>query len=179
MKLEYEDIFEPEDIHRMNTKEGFDRKLNKDDIELSRSVPVIVRYDYIDLEATDYHFKQPFSHKDTIGYFSRMKEFAGKSLDKLMSERDPKTKKSKYHFYRNEVLRGKLLDAVKRILPKADMTHQIIYHFSLYDTDEWADRENDTRNTRVYFMLGTYGHIYILFFDPYHELNPMERKKET
>ena len=45
----------------------------------------------------------------------------------------------------------------------------------LYESEKWADRETDTRCSRVYFMLGTYGHIYILFFDPYHELNPMRK----
>lgn len=159
MKLEFEDIFEPDDIRRMNTKERFDKKLDVDDIRLSHSVPVVIRYDYVDLEATDYHFKQQFTHDDTVGYFSRMKEFAGKSVDKLIGEIDPETKKNKYHFYRNEVMRGKLLDAVNRILPKANLTHQIIYHFSLYETDSWADRKTDVRNSRVYFMLGTYGHI--------------------
>lgn len=59
-----------------------------------------------------------------------------------------------------------------------DLTINLAYHFSLYDTDRWADRSTDTRNSRVYFILGTYGHIYILFFDPYHELNPMPRPAE-
>ena len=174
MKLEFEDVFEHDDLRTMNTREKFDRQLSPADIRLSSNLPVIIRYDYIDLDATEYHFKQPFSHDDTIGYFTRMKEFAGKSLDELMNMIDKRTKKNKYHFYRNAVVKGKLREAVKRVLPKADLTNQIIYHFSLYDTDGWADRKTGIRNTRVYFMLGTYGHIYILFFDPYHELNPIE-----
>jgi hypothetical protein len=33
--------------------------------------------------------------------------------------------------------------------------------------------ELEAKARRVYFMLGTNGFIYILFFDPFHELNPM------
>ena len=43
-------------------------------------------------------------------------------------------------------------------------------------TIEWMELlEEQTepgRPVRIYFMLGTYGYIYPLFFDPYHEINP-------
>jgi hypothetical protein len=171
MKLEYEDAFEPEDFHTINSRERFDHQLSVDDVRLTTDIPLVVRYDYVDLGATDYHFQQQFTQEDTKGYFSRMKEFAGKKINALLAD------SGRLHFYRSE-LRGKVLEAVRKILPKAIETDQIIYHFSLYDTDRWADRSTDTRNSRVYFILGTYGHIYILFFDPYHELNPMPRPAE-
>jgi hypothetical protein len=41
----------------------------------------------------------------------------------------------------------------------------------LYTNDE-ASRETGVKSPRVYFILGTYGFVYILFFDPYHEINP-------
>ena len=79
MKLEYEDAFEPEDFHTINSRERFDHQLSVDDVRLTTDIPLVVRYDYVDLGATDYHFQQQFTQEDTKGYFSRMKEFAGKS----------------------------------------------------------------------------------------------------
>lgn len=57
-------------------------------------------------------------------------------------------------------------------MPEAIQSNPIIYHFALYTSKQQADRNKDIRSPRVYFMLGTYGFIYPLFFDPYHEINP-------
>lgn len=168
MKLQFEDVFEKEDFQTINTRERFDKELTVDDVNLSTDLPIVVRYDYVDLENTEYNFWQHFSHKDTKGYFEKMKLFAGKSINSLLKE------SSSHHFYRSD-LRGNVMRAVKKVLPRSIDTNQIIYHFGLYDTNQWGDRATDTRCPRVYFMLGTYGQIYILFFDPYHELNPLPK----
>lgn len=165
MKLDGADIMN-EDIHTINLREDFSKEIHYEDVRLSHDVPLLVRYDYVDLDKTDYHFLQEFTHEDTKGYFSRMKEFAGKNINSLLDN------SRNYHFYRSE-LKGNVAAAVKKILPKAVSSHQIIYHFNLYDTDSFANRTSGVRNPRIYFMLGTYGHIYILFFDPFHELNPV------
>lgn len=171
MKLDFEDVFEAEDFRTINTRDRFDKALTVEDVRLSTDVPIVVRYDYVDLDQTDYNFWQKFTHEDTKGYFEKMKLFSGKSINALLGE------SRTHHFYRSE-LRGNVLQAVRSILPKAIGSNQIVYHFGLYDTDEWADRETDTRCSRVYFMLGSYGHIYILFFDPYHELNPIPKPEK-
>jgi len=169
MKLDIDDILEKEDFNTINSRERFDKELSVEDILLSKDVPIVVRYDYVDLNTTDYNFWQKFTHEDTKGYFAKMKFFAGKSINKLLCE------DRSHHFHRSE-LKGNVRKAVRRVLPKSVDTNQIVYHFGLYDTDDtWADRTTDTRCSRVYFMLGTYGHIYILFFDPYHELNPLPK----
>jgi len=50
----------------------------------------------------------------------------------------------------------------------------IVYHFGLYECEsKQASRATGERSPRVYFMLGTNGFIYPLFFDPFHELNPL------
>lgn len=170
MKLDFEDVFEVDDLKTINAREKFDKELTPEDVMLSADIPIVVRYDYVDLDKTEYHFRQTFIHEDTIGYFEKMKMFAGKSINVLLQEA------RSHHFHRSE-LKGNLLKAVKKVLPKSIDTHQIIYHFGLYESDKWADRKTGTRCSRVYFMLGTYGHIYILFFDPYHELNPLEKPK--
>ena len=169
MKLDFEDVFEKEDFETINTRERFDKELSPSDVQLSSDLPIVVRYDYVDLDKTDYHFFQQFTHEDTKGYFAKMRMFAGKSINNLLKE------SRSHHFYRSE-LKGNLLKAVKKLLPKSVDTNQIIYHFGLYDTERWGDRTTDSRCSRVYLMLGTYGQIYALFFDPYHELNPLPKQ---
>lgn len=171
MKVTAADL-EDEDFYTINASERFDKKLTPGDINLSTDLPILVRYDYIDLGETPYHFHQVFTHEDTKGYFGKMKEFAGKSINTIMSESDKEN-----HFHRSKLV-GNVRREIKKILPKALETDQIIYHFALHDNDDWADRNTDTRASRVYFMLGTYGHIYILFFDPYHELNPLPKPED-
>ena len=168
MKLENDDIID-EDVLTINKREMFSKRIDNEDIKLSLDVPMVVRYDYIDLGQTPYHFKQPFTHDDTKGYFDRMHQFSGQSINKLMEHA------REYHFYRSD-LKGKLGNAIRKVIPNVDES-QIVFHFSLYDSKEWANRDKEVRNSRVYFMLGTYGHVYILFFDPYHELNPMPNPK--
>lgn len=168
MKLSGVDL-EDDDFRTINSRERFDRRLSTEDARLSIDLPIVVRYDYVDLDKTAYHFHQEFTHGETMGYFAKMKHFAGRSINQIFGESDKED-----HFHRSE-MRGNVARAVREILPKAAMTDQIIYHFGLYDTDEWADRSSGKRNPRVYFMVGTYGQIYILFFDPFHELNPLPR----
>lgn len=36
-----------------------------------------------------------------------------------------------------------------------------------------ASREQNTHNARVYFLVGKFGIVHILYFDPYHEINPI------
>ncbi len=169
MKLEFDDIFEKEDLETINSRERFDKELTVDDVRLSHDLPIVVRYDYVDLDKTEYNFWQLFTHEDTKGYFERMKFFAGKSINKLLNE--PRAT----HFHRSE-LKGNIKAAIQKILPKSIDSNQIVYHFGLYDDNsKWAERASDTRCSRVYFMLGSYGHIYVLFFDPFHELNPIPK----
>lgn len=153
MKLTQADI-EGEDFATINAPDRFRVALSAEDAILSHTLPIMVRYDYIDLGKTPYHFGQKFHEKDTKAYFERMKSISSKSI--------------------NDILSGNLRKAFRTLLPGAMADGQIVYHFALYtDHDTLADREKDIRSPRVYFMLGNYGHIYVLFFDPYHELNPM------
>lgn len=171
MKLEFEDVFEKEDFDTINRRERFDKELTIEEVKLSKDVPIVIRYDYADLKDTEYNFWQECTHEDTIGYFTKMKLFAGKSINSMLND------DREHHFHRSE-LRGNVRNAIKRILPKSIDTNQLVYHFALYDDkDRWADRATETRCSRVYFMLGSYGHVYILFFDPYHELNPILKTK--
>lgn len=78
-----------------------------------------------------------------------------------------------YHFYRSS-FSGKVRAQIKKIIPDA-AEDLIVYHFGLYECpSKQASRQTGERSPRVYFVLGTNGYIYILFFDPYHELNPVD-----
>lgn len=163
MKLTAIDL-EPEDYATLNAPDKPNYHLSVDDVKLSDVTPIVVKYDYIDLGETAYHFGQSFRKEDTQAYFERMKYISSKTVESLRGNRD-------MHFYRSE-LRGNLRKAIKTLFHDAD-DDLIVYHFALYTSKETANREKDIRSPRIYVMHGTNGFIYPLFFDPYHELNPM------
>jgi hypothetical protein len=166
MKLTQADI-EGEDFATINAPDRFRGALSAEDAVLSHTLPIMVRYDYIDLGKTPYHFSQKFHEKDTRAYFERMKSISSRSINDILNGDS-----RELHFHRSEV-RGNLRKAFRALLPGAMADGQIVYHFALYtDHDAQANRAKDVRSPRIYFMLGNYGHIYVLFFDPYHELNP-------
>lgn len=170
MKLNPYDIdIQPEDLAQLNKPDTFRKKLSSEDALLSKDLPIVVKYDYIDLDVTDYHFKQSFTLRDTQEYFTKIKEISSNTINQL--ERKSRGDRN-YHFYRSSFT-GSIRTAVKKILPDAD-DDMIIYHFGLYECESrCASRDTGERSPRVYFMLGANGFIYILFFDPFHELNPM------
>ena len=166
MKLNAFDIdLQPEDIAVLNTPDKFKNRINTDDAKLSMDLPIVIKYDYVDLDITDYHFNQEFTLLDTQRYFSMMKEISSNTINNLSQN------SKEYHFYRSK-FSGKVRQEIKKIMPDAD-ENLIIYHFGLYECESRnASRETGERSPRIYFILGTNGFIYIVFFDPYHELNP-------
>ena len=78
------------------------------------------------------------------------------------------------HFHRSSV-KGNLKKIFDRIDPEISKAEPLIYHFALNPSVRVSDasRKTGIRNPRVYFMVGYCGTIHILFFDPYHEINPM------
>lgn len=164
MKLGSIDL-EPEELKTINSPDRFKKEICWEDSRLSMDLPIVIKYDYLDLGCSDYHFKQEFKLEDTQRYFEMMKEISSNSINSLsLKARD-------YHFYRTDI-KGNLRKAMEKTIPDAVSSNPIIYHFALYTHEEKADRENGIRSPRIYFMLGTYGYIYPLFFDPYHEINP-------
>lgn len=160
---------EQEDLVRLNSPDSFKRKMSKEDARLSMDLPIVVKYDYLDLDGTDYNFKQEFTIRDTQEYFTKMKEISSSTINKLVEK---SKKDSDYHFYRS-AFSGNVRREIKKIMPDAD-EDLIVYHFGLYECESHnASRVTGERSPRVYFILGNNGFIYIVFFDPYHELNPM------
>jgi len=163
MKLNPFDIdIQPDELARLNTPDSFKNSLSYDDVQLSKDLPIVVKYDYIDLNVTDYHFKQKFLLRDTQECVRDWHHTSGRKRRFLLTRCTIITRLVTKGISRNNV-----------IMPDAEES-MIVYHFGLYECEsKQASRATGERSPRVYFMLGTNGFIYPLFFDPFHELNPM------
>lgn len=97
MKLNDFDIdLHPEDIAVLNKPDRFKNRININDAKLSMDLPIVIKYDYVDLGVTDYHFKKEFTLLDTQRYFSMMKKISSNTINKLSQN------SRKYHFYRSK-----------------------------------------------------------------------------
>ncbi len=163
MKLEAVDI-EPDDLKIVASPDRFRKEISLEDTRLSMDMPISIKYDYLDLDKTSYNFKQEFHLADTQHYFEMMKIISSKTINGMEETA------REYHFRRSNIS-GNLRREMLKAIPEAVKSNPIVYHFGLY-TSENANRESDIRSPRIYFMLGTNGFIYPIFFDPYHEINP-------
>lgn len=164
------DLLTSDDIWDIHEPSSVGQGLSIEDTRLSQKVPIVVNYSLIDLESTEYNFKQEFSRKDTQKYFEVMSNIASRSIDEIIDSGD-----RTLHFYRTKITR-RMVELMKRLDRhcKPDAESTIVYHFALYTDKNGASRESGRRSPRIYFMLGKNGMIYPLFFDPYHEINPMQ-----
>lgn len=75
--------------------------------------------------------------------------------------------------FNDSKIRGNLLCLLKGKTGQKIDDDVLIYHFALEpDSKTVANRVQNTRNARVYFLVGKFGIVHILYFDPYHEINP-------
>ena len=164
--LSYLDIEEPYGMVARLTD-----KLDLCDLRESQDSPISVQYNEIDLGKSPYHFNQPFVGDEANLYFQRMKEFAGLTVNYIIDHSD-----HKLHFYRSDI-RGNLKNVFDGIDKKIATANPLIFHFALdpNSTVTEANRDTGARNPRIYFMIGYSGMLHILFFDPYHELNPVTK----
>lgn len=137
--------------------------LTNEDVQLSMNVHIVVCYDYIQLEG-DYGFHYNFESTDAKEYFSKMKDFSGNSLNTILDTFD-----YTYHFHKTPIRKGIKRELAKVFGNKINYDDLVLYHFALY-TQENANRLTNIKSPRVHFLIGRYGMIYILFYDPYHEL---------
>jgi len=139
------------------------------DLQESQDCLISVQYNEIDLGKTPYHFNQHFVENEANLYFQRMKEFSGLSVNYIVEHCDYRA-----HFNRTDI-RGNIKKVFDEIDPKIAKANPLIFHFALDPECKItnASRESGIRNPRIYFMIGYNGMIHMLFFDPYHELNPI------
>lgn len=139
------------------------------DLQESQDCMITVQYNEIDLGKTPYHFNQPFVGNEANLYFQRMKEFSELSINYIVEHRDYKS-----HFNRTDI-RGNIKKIFDSIDPKIAKVNPLVFHFALDpECKVVANRETGERNARIYFMIGYNGMIHILFFDPFHEINPIK-----
>lgn len=142
-------------------------QLSNEDLVDSQCQCISIQYNAIDLGETRYGFHQTFEGNEANLYFERMKEFSENTLKKIRENAD-----HELHFYRTDI-RGNLKELFDAIDPKIAEANPLIFHFALDPNNKnYANRGKHVRNPRVYFMVGRSGMIHILFFDPYHEINP-------
>jgi hypothetical protein len=66
----------------------------------------------------------------------------------------------------------KLRELIKRISGRSDLKDEhlpIIGQFGLYTNDN-ADRTRNIKSPRIFFFIGDNAVLYIMFYDPYHEI---------
>lgn len=144
-----------------------DEKLSFEDLVDSQNQCISVQYNEIDLGKTDYGFNQPFEGNEANLYFERMRQFSEQSINEIKEDVS-----YKLHFNRTDV-RGNIKRIFDQIDPNIAKANPLIFHFALDpENKNHADRDKNIRNPRIYFMVGRSGMIHILFFDPYHEINP-------
>lgn len=142
-------------------------ELSSADLADSQSQCISVQYNEINLEGTNYGFDQPFEGKEANLYFQRMKEFSERTITDIR-----KNSSYKLHFNRTDI-HGNIKKIFDQIDPNIAKVNPLIFHFALDPNNQnHADRSKHIRNPRIYFMVGRNGMIHILFFDPYHEINP-------
>lgn len=140
--------------------------ISYEDSRLSMRQKMIVSYSLLDLDGK-YGFSQDFTQGEIHGYFNQMKKYANVSMNDIIDTFDYTE-----HFNGSEI-RGNLLRLLKEKTGKHIDEGVMIYHFALQpDNKQAASREQGTRNSRIYFLVGKFGVVHVLFFDPYHEINP-------
>lgn len=143
------------------------KELNYADLRDSHDIPMTVCYNEIDIEHTAYSFAQDFKNEEIKQYFERMKTFSAMTINEIIDEGN-----HNWHFYPTKI-QGNIKRILESINPKIIKANPMIYHFALdINNTNTAERTTETRNPRVYFMVGYKGMIHPLFFDPYHEINP-------
>jgi hypothetical protein len=160
------DIYEEYDDELRNNI----NKFSKYDIKNNLKNPPVFSYRWTDLKKTNYHFQQDvFDNNDVKKYFSILNEFSKMTIGDILDS------KYQYHVYAS-TLRGKLLKVYQQYTNETDINSDKIppiYHFGLYTSEgEKANRDTGIKSPRIYFTIGVFGIIHILFYDPYHEINP-------
>lgn len=138
-----------------------------EDSQLTMRQKMLVSYDLLDMEGK-YAFSQVFTQEETYGYFSQMRKYATVSMNEIIDAVDYTE-----HFHDSKI-HGNLLQLLKEKTGKRIDDGVMIYHFALQpESKQLASRKKGTRNARVYFLVGKFGVVHMLFFDPYHEINPL------
>jgi len=162
-----------EDLYDMHSPLDLGERLENEDVVKSLRTNMTFSYANVDIDTTDYGFGQLFTNKDTRRYFTLLNEFSQSSLDEMLDVKDQEDEEGELLHLNRTYIRGNLKKVFRQLGKDVDDQTTIIYHFALY-TDKNCDacRQTGVRSPRIYFMVGQYGIMHLLFFDPFHEINP-------
>ena len=151
----------------------FGAKLDSEYRENMRRCPSVC-YRYLQLDGK-YGFDQDaWDKRDIVAYFDSMNILSELCIDEFW-ELDSQ----QWHLHKNDIFREKnLSDLIKSTIGKnirlTPETTPIFFHFALYqDRNVIADRKTGIKSPRIYLFIGENAKLYPLFYDPYHEINPM------
>lgn len=132
----------------------------------------LISYDYIILEENLNHsFNQNCIDKnDILKYFSILKQLSSTVISKAINEG---AKELHLHIYEPSTINRRLKQLLNNISGQqlSIETMPSVGQFALYTCEGTANREQNIKSPRIYFILIN-ATFYILFYDPYHEINP-------
>lgn len=168
-------LIDEDDIYDMHKPLKLGEGLQNDDIAKSLDIHITFSFANADIETTDYGFNQHFTDRDTLRIFKLLKRFSCCTLKEMLCQKnDEDDEGERLHLNRSNI-KGNLKKAFDKLGKKVDESNSLVYHFALYtDQSEKADRAKKIRSPRVYFMVGQFGIMHILFIDFFHEINPTD-----
>lgn len=134
-------------------------------------------YDFIDLDVTPYSFSQNhLDNTDACSYFAKLKELSNRTINDLLNNSD-----HKLHFHIYPKLTGKQYDLIKQITRRDSIRVEetpAMGQIGLYTAGEGkADRNTGVKSPRIYFVVGEWAVLHVIFYDPFHEINPDSNNK--
>lgn len=167
MSFEYSDYIDSREY-------SFGEEIDNTEFSESLKSLSVVSYKYIDLDVTEYNFLQEcFDNKDIKAYFDFMNLLTSNPFNDVLN-----SKQHEWHLNSNNYFKErKLKDLVNKVMNlESDLKIECtpaFYHFALHTSNEKASRINGIKAPRIYFFIGKNATLYPLFYDPYHEINPL------
>lgn len=146
-----------EDVQEIMSADNFGKAISNDDVMMSNNTPISIKYDYLDIDKTEYNFMQAFTIRDTNTYFSMMKQLSSCTISKL------EKRARELHFRRSEI-KGNIRKALEKLLPQALKSDAIVYHFALYTDSQLAERSKGVRSPHVFTSCLAHMALFIFCF---------------
>lgn len=138
-------------------------------------MPPVICYSLINIADKNYGFGQSeFDHLDAKCYFERMKALSIRSIFDIIEDDDYDPQ----DWHLNQTRGKNIREAIKKHFNlQENFEMPEIFHFALYPKrmQRTPDRSKMIKNPRVHFIVCANGMLYPLFYDPYHELNPIKK----
>ena len=126
-------------------------------------------YDFIAFGKTAYCFAQACLDTDDIQYYYQtLNKISKTSINDLVDKSH-----HSLHFHILAKPNAILLELYKSIIGKEYIPPELLPifgQFALYTSTTKADRNSGIKSPRIIFILGPMAVLYILFYDPYHEI---------